>query len=91
MDFESLVNIIRSAKDAFQIQAAHSINLSLTARNWVIGYYVTEFEQHGEDRAQYGAKLLKSLEQRINSRGFTVKDDSGNTVSSIKYIPGLRR
>lgn len=71
MDFESLVNIIRSAKDAFQIQAAHSINLSLTARNWVIGYYVTEFEQHGEDRAQYGAKLLKSLEQRINSRGFT--------------------
>lgn len=71
MDFESLVNIIRSAKDAFQIQAAHSINLSLTARNWVIGYYVTEFEQHGEDSAQYGAKLLKSLEQRINSRGFT--------------------
>ena len=71
MDFESLVNIIRSAKDAFQIQAAHSIHLSLTARNWVIGYYVTEFEQHGEDRAQYGAKLLKSLEQRINSRGFT--------------------
>lgn len=71
MDFESLVNIIRSAKDAFQIQAAHSINLSLTARNWVIGYYITEFEQNGEDRAQYGAKLLKSLEQRINSRGFT--------------------
>lgn len=59
MDFESLVNIIRSAKDAFQIQAAHSINLSLTARNWVIGYYVTEFEQHGS-MAQSCSKALSN-------------------------------
>lgn len=61
MDFESLVNIIRSAKDAFQIQAAHSINLSLTARNWVIGYYITEFEQHGETGRSMAQSCSKAL------------------------------
>ena len=29
-----------------------------------------EFEQHSEDRAKYGEKLLKSLAQRLNRRGF---------------------
>lgn len=31
-----------------------------------------EFEQNGEDRAQYGEQLLKKLEQRINQKGLNV-------------------
>lgn len=70
MNFESLVGRINLIQDALQAQAAHAVNLSLTARNWLVGYYVVEFEQHGEDRAKYGEKLLNRLSERINRKGF---------------------
>ena len=69
MNFESLVGHINHVQDALQAQAAHAVNLSLTARNWLVGYYIVEYEQHGEDRAKYGEKLLKNLAQRLNRRG----------------------
>ena len=50
-------------------QAAHAVNCMLTARNWFIGLYIVEFEQHGADRAQYGEQLLKTLAKRINRKG----------------------
>lgn len=40
-------------------------------RNWLIGYYIVEFEQKGKERAQYGDKLLKRLEERVDSKGLT--------------------
>ena len=70
MNFESLVGHINQVQDVLQSQAAHAINLALTARNWLVGYYIVEFEQHGEDRAKYGEKLLKTLAKRLNRRGF---------------------
>lgn len=69
MNFESLVGQINQVQDVLQAQAAHAINLALTARNWLVGYYIVEFEQNGEDRAKYGDKLLKTLAQRLNRRG----------------------
>lgn len=70
MNFESLVGRINLIQDALQAQAAHAVNLSLTARNWLVGYYIVEYEQHGEDRAKYGEKLINKLSQRINRKGF---------------------
>lgn len=69
MNFESLVGHINQVQDVLQAQAAHAVNLSLTTRNWLVGYYIVEYEQHGEDRAKYGDKLLKNLAQRLNRRG----------------------
>lgn len=70
MNFESLVGRINLIQDALQAQAAHAVNLSLTARNWLVGYYIVEFEQHGEDRAKYGEKLINRLAESINRKGF---------------------
>ena len=70
MNFESLVGRINLIQDALQAQAAHAVNLSLTARNWLVGYYIVEFEQHGEDHAKYGEKLLNRLSKSINRKGF---------------------
>ena len=70
MNFESLVGRINLIQDALQAQAAHAVNLSLTARNWLVGYYIVEFEQHGEDRAKYGEKLINRLSESINRKGF---------------------
>ena len=70
LTFESLVGRINFIQDTLQAQAAHAINLSLTARNWLVGYYIVEFEQNGQDRAKYGDKLINRLSERINRRGF---------------------
>ena len=70
MNFESLVGRINKVQDVRQAQAAHAINLALTARNWLVGYYIVEFEQNGEDRAKYGENLLNRLAQSINKKGF---------------------
>ena len=40
--------------------------------NWLIGYYIVEFEQHGKDRAEYGTQLLKKLEERVDRKGVNV-------------------
>ena len=70
MNFESLVGHINQVQDVLQAQAAHAVNLSLTARNWLVGYYIVEYEQHGEDRAKYGDKLINRLADKIRRRGF---------------------
>lgn len=70
MNFESLVGRINQVQDVLQAQAAHAINLALTARNWLVGYYIVEFEQNGEDRAKYGENLLNRLSKDINRKGF---------------------
>lgn len=70
LTFESLVGRINLIQDALQAQAAHAVNLSLTARNWLVGYNIVEFEQHGADRAKYGEELINRLAERINRKGF---------------------
>jgi predicted nuclease of restriction endonuclease-like (RecB) superfamily len=71
MNFASLVKQIASVQSAMQATAAHAINVGLTLRNWLIGYYIVEFEQNGEDRAKYGEKLLQNLENKLNTKGLT--------------------
>ena len=69
MDFEALVKHISTIQNTLQAQAAHAVNLALTSRNWLMGCYIVEFEQNGEDRAAYGEQLLKRLEQRLKTKG----------------------
>lgn len=69
MDFEALVKHICTIQNTLQAQAAHAVNLALTSRNWLMGCYIVEFEQNGEDRAAYGEQLLKKLEQRMKTKG----------------------
>lgn len=67
--FDILADQIRTIHQAAQTSAIGAINQSLTLRNWLIGCYIVEFEQHGEERANYGDSLLKKLEERINIKG----------------------
>lgn len=69
--FNDLASIIQSTHDATQSSAIRAINRMQTMRNWLIGYYIVEFEQHGKDRAEYGTQLLKKLEERVNRKGLT--------------------
>jgi len=68
-NFDHLADHIVSIQNTLSANAVHAVNLSLTARNWLIGWYIVEYEQNGEDRAQYGEALLKNLAKRIHMRG----------------------
>ena len=61
MNFDLLLNTIQQTHTVFQQNAVKAVNMSLTLRNWLIGYYIVEFEQNGEDRAIYGDKLIPNL------------------------------
>lgn len=74
LNYEGLVTAIAQAHDSAQRQAVQAVNLALTLRNWLVGYHIVEYEQHGSDRAQYGERLLDELAhdlQRRIGRGFT--------------------
>ena len=69
--FNDLTSVIQTTHDAAQSSAVKAINRMQTMRNWLIGYYIVEYEQHGKDRAEYGTQLLKKLEERVNRKGMT--------------------
>jgi predicted nuclease of restriction endonuclease-like (RecB) superfamily len=56
-----------------------SVNRNLTIRNWLIGQYIVEYEQNGEDRAKYGTGLLKSLSSSLMNGGVR-----GMSVSALR-------
>ena len=60
LNFAGLVAAIRQVHEHCASQAGKAINVSLTLRNWVIGYYILEYEQRGGDRADYGERLLRN-------------------------------
>jgi predicted nuclease of restriction endonuclease-like (RecB) superfamily len=66
MQFEQLVFTIQQTHHTLQESAVKAINKHLTIRNWLIGLYIIEFEQNGEDRAKYGEKLLQKLAERLS-------------------------
>ncbi len=67
--FDLLVDTIHHTHQSFQQKAIKAVNINLTLRNWLIGYYIVEFEQKGEDRAQYGEQLVPSLSKKLGIKG----------------------
>ena len=71
VDFESLVKHIQTASEALQQDARLVINRNVTTRAWLTGFYIVEYEQHGNDRAKYGDKLLKRLAERLDDKSWS--------------------
>jgi predicted nuclease of restriction endonuclease-like (RecB) superfamily len=65
MTFNKLVDSIRLIDNQLAAQAGRAVNISLTLRNWLIGYHISEFELHGKDRATYGERLLAELSKTL--------------------------
>lgn len=71
MNFGLLVNTIQDTHNTLQQSALKSVNKHLTIRNWLVGFYIVEFEQKGEDRAKYGERLLEVLSKSIDIKGLS--------------------
>ncbi|MDR2841143.1 MAG: PDDEXK nuclease domain-containing protein [Paludibacter sp.] len=68
-NFDKLIDNVYQTHYLLQENAQRSVNQNLTIRNWIIGNYIVEFEQNGEDRAQYGTKLLENMAKKIKAKG----------------------
>lgn len=68
-NFDQLIDNIYQTHNALQENAKKVINQNLTIRNWLVGCYIVEYEQHGEDRAEYGTRLLEEMAKKLKTKG----------------------
>jgi len=69
--FKNIVSLIVDVNQTLRAQACHAVNLSLTLRNWMIGYYIDAFELRGADRADYGDQLFAKLSRELTAAGLS--------------------
>ncbi len=69
LTFENLVVSIRGIDEDLAAQAGRAVNISLTLRNWLIGWHIEEYERRGSDRAHYGEKLMGRLADELAQQG----------------------
>ena len=74
MNFNELKQNIQLISGTLRKNAISAVNIHLTVRNWLIGFYIVEFEQKGEDRAKYGAKLLQNLSDSFDEEGLSYRN-----------------
>lgn len=61
----ALYDRIREIVEAARAGAARSVNTAQVASNWLIGREIVEEEQKGQERADYGKKLIESLSEKM--------------------------
>lgn len=83
MKYLNLISQINQTHQILQQSAVKAVNSHITLRNWLIGYYIVEFEQNGEDKAQYGTKLLKKLAQELNLINIKINERDLRTIRSF--------
>lgn len=64
-----LTGKISDTNTYFLDRAHKQVNSAYTIRNWIIGYYIVEYEQGGEDRAAYGKQLFERLSENLKKAG----------------------
>lgn len=60
------IKIVSSAQNA----AYRAVNVAMVWRNWLLGRRITAEELKGNDRADYGAKVIKRLAKAIKEAGY---------------------
>ena len=66
---ENLATTIQDTNTFFLDKVQRQVNTALTLRNWIIGYYIAEYEQSGKDRADYGKQLFKAIAESLFKKG----------------------
>jgi predicted nuclease of restriction endonuclease-like (RecB) superfamily len=77
----SLYAQVREILDNARNRVARSVNSEMVRAYWQIGQVIVEHEQAGEERAEYGARLLESLAERMKADGI-----KGFTLTNLKYM-----
>ena len=74
MTIDTLYNHASAVIEQARETAYRQVNEALVKRNWEIGKLIAEEELNGQDRAVYGASIIKGLSKRLTAaygKGFT--------------------
>ncbi len=66
-DYQNLISGIGNILHEGRAKAAYSVNTILVQTYWQIGCYIVEFEQNGNEKAEYGSKLLDTLSSDLTA------------------------
>jgi len=79
--FGDLLGQLRILIQHARQQALRAVDIVQVRTCWQVGRHIVRFEQKGADRAQYGAKLLSRLADRL-----THEFGKGFDVSNLRYM-----
>ncbi|MGN0484494.1 MAG: YhcG family protein [Lachnospiraceae bacterium] len=88
---ENILEDIQAIIEGSQKEAYRAVNTILTQRNWLIGYRIAEEELKGENRAEYGAEIIKKLSKKLTAKygkGFT-KTNLYSFYMFYRYFPKI--
>ncbi|MBP5674168.1 MAG: DUF1016 family protein [Victivallales bacterium] len=86
---DSLSQSIRQLHEHLAAKAKHAINISLTLRNWLIGFYIAEYQLHGADRAKYGEKVVVTLAQILKGISNCSRQELYKYILFYKLYPQI--
>ncbi len=89
--FDQLYKLASAIIENARITAYRHINEALVRRNWLIGKLIVEEELKGNDRAEYGATLIKLLSKKLThayGKGFT-KTNLYSFAKFYEYFPEI--
>ncbi len=66
--YQKLVDSIGITIESARQRAIQAVNNELLKANWEIGKYIVEYEQHGNEKAEYGSSLLTNLSNDLKSK-----------------------
>lgn len=69
MKFKDLIQNIITVHNRLKLNATKSVDIFLTARNWLIGLHIEHYERHGQDRARYGNGLMDQISAELIAGG----------------------
>ena len=84
---KDMCGIIESSQKA----AHQAVNTALIRRNWLLGYRIASEEMQGEERAKYGAEIIKKLARDLSAeygKGYT-KSNLYSFYSFYKTYPEI--
>ena len=76
-NYDSILSDVVELLEQSRRLTARSVNAIMTATYWEIGRRIVEVEQKGEERAEYGEKLLERLAEDLTNRfgrGFSLRN-----------------
>lgn len=82
--YNSLLTDIGQLLQQARHQVASAVNTTMLTTYWTIGQYIVEYEQQGNERAEYGSDLINRL-----SRDLTERYGKGFSKSNLLYIRKL--
>lgn len=86
--YQSLLDQIKNTYTQGQASAIKAARREMVLTYWAIGKHIVEFEQAGNEKAEYGSKILERLSKDLShqlGRGFSRTNLISMRLSYLRY------